>query len=265
MVGPDIDLLDENFEPVGILELRDAFFAPEALGSVGGLAPVIRYFVASHQQETDLMVVDPLRNFLFGPPGAGGLDLASLNIQRGRDHGLADYNTLRRDFGLPRVTSFAQVTSDPALAAKLASLYSNVDNIDPWVGMLAEDRLPGASVGRTHMAVLMDQFRRLRDGDRFWYQNNQFSRADLSALEATRLSAIFARTTGVTGIQPNVFFARPQACRADFNHDGVANNDDLTAFLAAFQAGLPSADFDRNGTIDQADADAFMAALAAGC
>ena len=52
------------------------------------------------------MVVDDVRNFLFGPPGAGGFDLASLNIQRGRDHGLPDYNSVREQLGLGRVESF---------------------------------------------------------------------------------------------------------------------------------------------------------------
>ncbi len=209
MVGPDIDLLDENFQPFGLLDLADAFFNPGELGVLNGVSPVVRYFSRGHQQITDTMVVDPLRNFLFGPPGAGGLDLASLNIQRGRDHGLGDYNTVRRDFGLPRVTSFSQITSDPVLATELQLLYGSVNKIDAWVGMLAEDHLPGSSLGRTHVTILTDQFERLRDGDRFWYQNGNFSQADLAMIESTRLSTILTRTTGTAGLQANMFYAAP--------------------------------------------------------
>src|SRR5262249_55387000 len=95
MVGPDIDLLDEHFQPAGTLQLNETFFNPAIIPQIGGIEPVIRYFATSTEQRIDTQVVDPLRNFLFGPPGAGGFDLASLNIQRGRDHGLADYNTVR--------------------------------------------------------------------------------------------------------------------------------------------------------------------------
>jgi peroxidase len=208
MVGPDIDLLDENFQPIDVLPLDAVFFNPLAIPAAGGVEPFVRYMITSTQQITDTKVVTPLRNFLFGPPGAGGLDLVSLNIQRGRDHGLADYNTLRADYGLPRVTSFSEITSDPDLAQRLLDLYSNPDNIDPWVGMLAEDHLPGSSMGRTHTIILVDQFTRLRDGDRFWYLSCGFSAADIAVLESTHLSDIFARNTGVTGLQQNVFFAR---------------------------------------------------------
>src|SRR5262249_36548370 len=116
-------------------------------------------------------ITDPVRNFLFGQPGQGGFDLASLNIQRGRDHGLADYNTVRAAYGLPRVSSFAQVTPDNGIQRKLHDLYQTPDNIDLWVRGLAEAHVPGSSPGPLTRAALIDQFTRLRDGDRFWYQN----------------------------------------------------------------------------------------------
>ena len=93
------------------------------------------------------------------------------SIRRGRDHGLADYNTVREAYALPRVTNFDQITSNVELRGKLQALYGSVDNIDLWVGGLAEDHVPGGSVGETVRAIISDQFERLRDGDRFFYLN----------------------------------------------------------------------------------------------
>ena len=159
-------------------------------------------------QEIDTKVVDAVRNFLFGPPGAGGLDLASLNIQRGRDHGLSDYNSVRAAYGLPRVTSFAQITSDVELQAELQSLYGSVDNIDLWVGGLAEDHVAGSSAGPLFRTILSDQFERLRDGDRFWYQNgsqNGLTSRQRSDLDRLRLADVVRRNSGTTNLQDDVF------------------------------------------------------------
>ncbi len=155
----------------GHLTLRDAFFAPEELGA-GGLEPVLRGLAARKAQEVDLLVVDDVRNFLFGPPGSGGFDLAALNIQRGRDHGLASYNQARRDLGLRPAASFADITSDRQVWRALERAYGSVENIDPWVGALAESHRPGSLVGELTWHVVRDQFERLRDGDRFWYRRS---------------------------------------------------------------------------------------------
>lgn len=205
MLGDDIEFLDNDGEEIfEAMELRDSFFNPVVLHETD-IDPLLKYLASDNAQEIDPIVVDDVRNFLFGEPGQGGFDLASLNIQRGRDHGIADYNTVREAYGWERVTSFDQITSDPALQAKLASTYGSVDNIDLWIGGLAEDHLPGSSMGETFTAILVDQFVRLRAGDRFWYQYSLPNRL-VQQIENTTLADIIRRNTDITKLQANVFF-----------------------------------------------------------
>jgi hypothetical protein len=205
LVNDDVEFFDNDANPVrDELELAEAFFNPVPLKETGP-DPVLKYLATDNAREVDTEIVPGLRNFLFGPPGAGGLDLASLNIQRGRDHGLSDYNRTRAAYGLPRVTSFAEITSNAALQAKLLSLYGNVDSIDLWVGGLAEDHVAGASVGPTFQKIMANQFERIRDGDRMWYARI-FWGPQLQAIEQTRLSDVIRRNTTVTKLQDNVFF-----------------------------------------------------------
>jgi hypothetical protein len=153
----------------GHLPLRQAFFAPgETVAH--GIEPILRGLAAQRPQEVDTQVIDDVRNFLFGPPGAGGFDLAALNIQRGRDHGLPSYTRARIDHGLAPARAFADITQDRVVQGRLAMAYAQVDDVDLWVGGLAEDHVPGAMVGELFWHILVDQFERLRDGDRFWYE-----------------------------------------------------------------------------------------------
>lgn len=170
-------------------------------------------------------MIDDVRNFLFGPPGAGGFDLVSLNIQRGRDHGLADYNSIRAAYGLPKVHNFAEITNDVALQKQLKDLYGSVDKIDAWVGGLAEKHLSGSSVGQLFTQIIVGQFTRLRDGDRFWYQRN-FSPQEIRQLEQTTLAEIIRRNSHVSNLQANVFFLHTSISGTlfdDGNQDGVHN------------------------------------------
>ncbi|MEZ6123636.1 MAG: peroxidase family protein [Planctomycetaceae bacterium] len=195
---------DGTLIDAGNLALRNAFFNPAEVID-HGIDSLLLGAARQQANELDNQVVDDVRNFLFGPPGSGGLDLASLNIQRGRDHGLADYNQVRADLGLTPVTSFADITSDPELQARLEDLYGSVDNIDLWVGGLAEDHVSGSNLGETFLTLISDQFIRLRDGDRFWYQNI-FDGERLQQIESTTLADVIERNTGVRELQDNVFF-----------------------------------------------------------
>src|SRR3954462_7495093 len=129
MLDDDIERVGANGAtiPQGNLPLRNAFFNPSAV-SAFGIDPMLRGFTTRVEQSVDPLIVDDIRNFLFGPPGAGGMDLAAIDIQRARDHGLADYNTMRQDFGLAKVTTFAQITADTSVQAKLQSLYGSGGN-----------------------------------------------------------------------------------------------------------------------------------------
>lgn len=203
---------DGTEAPGGAVALRDAFFQPYNIADGQELEYLLKGLATQQQQEIDVHVVDDVRNFLFGDamPGAG-LDLAAMNIERGRDHGLPDYNTVRVAYGLSPVMSFADITSNAALQSALASIYTNVNQIDPWVGALAEDHVPGTGVGSLIQAGLIDQFTRLRDGDRFFFTNADAGLTvdDLAFVSNVRLSDVIERNTGITSLQENVFYVSP--------------------------------------------------------
>ena len=199
--------LDDQGDEIaaGHLALRDAFFAPDRITLDGGIEPLLRGLTHQKAQAVDLFVVDDVRNFLFGPPGAGGFDLVSLNIQRGRDHGLPSYNDARRALGLTPAASFNQVTSDPEVRARLAAAYGDVEDIDLWAGGLAEDPLHHSHLGETFTRIVIDQFTALRNGDRFWYERTLDHKL-VHELKHTRLSDIIRRNCDISSEIPTTPF-----------------------------------------------------------
>jgi len=186
MLSPEILRLDQNLNviPEGNLPLLDAFFTPETITDEGGIDPILRGLAKQIAQRVDPFIIDAVRNFLFGPPGSGGLDLAALNIQRGRDHGLPKYNDTREQMGLTRVESFQDISSDPEIQMRLEDAFGNVDDIDIWTGGLSEDLVPGSHLGELFHLIIKIQFESLRDGDRFWYER-KLSDAELQEVQVT--------------------------------------------------------------------------------
>jgi hypothetical protein len=211
LLSPTLLRLDETGSeiPRGHVSLKEAFFAP-GLVRDDGIEPILRGLASQICQELDPFVVDDVRNFLFGLPGFGGVDLASMNIQRGRDHGLPTYNAARQALGMPPAATFADVSANLEIQHRLGTVYAHPDDIDMWVGGLAEDHVDGAMVGELFFAILKEQFEALRDGDRFWYRID-LSTAELRLIESTRLSDVIIRNTDIRRgeIQAKVFYARP--------------------------------------------------------
>ena len=223
VINSEILRMDNNGHTIqeGNILLRDAFFNPSVVYQGGGLEPLFKGMSTHVEQEFDCKMIDDLRNFLFGPPGAGGLDLASLNINRGRDRGLPDYNTVRTDFGLEPITRFMDLTQNPWLNSLLETVYGDINNIDPWVGVLAEDHMANTLFGETVMEIMIRQFQALRDGDRFFYKNDpDFTWIEIEEIRRTTLAEVIRRNTATAGLQDNVFLAQPHTS---------THADDLTA------------------------------------
>ncbi len=223
-----IPRLDNNGETIeqGDLTLAEVFFRSTDVVQETGIDPIFRGIASSLSQNIDTKVIDDVRNLLFGGGGSvSGRDLFAINIQRARLHGLADYNTIRESFGLDRVTGFADITSDLELQAKLEDIYEgDVNNIDAFVGLLAEDRVPSTAVGETLQAVLVEQFVTLRNGDRFYYENT-FSNREIRQIERTTFSDIIRRNTDTTIIQDNAFSLLNEGTnRRDILNGGLGND-----------------------------------------
>jgi hypothetical protein len=141
---------------------------------------------------------------LFAMPGMTfGLDLASLNIQRGRDHGLPTYNEMRLALGLGAV-GYGDGSFLSNAELLLMDVYADVNDIDLWVGLLSEIHYGDGMVGETTYAILFDQFWRLMNGDAFWYEDF-LTQDQVAEVDLTLLSDIILRNTDIQWMQENVF------------------------------------------------------------
>ena len=130
--------------------------------------------------------------------------MASLNIQRGRDHGLPDYNTMRDGLGLGTKATFADISSDTAVATALSTAYGgDISKVDMWVGGLCEDVVTGSQLGELFHHIVKDQFIRTRDGDELWYEN-RLTKYITKLVHKTTLATILKRNTKIRNIKNQV-------------------------------------------------------------
>jgi len=206
-----IRLEDGDVASVPIL-LRDVIFRPE-LYAGDGIDNIIRGSMTMIQMKTRPQYPDDLRNFLFGFPGKGGVDLAAIEIQRARDFGIPLYNDARQVVGLDRVSRYDQVISDPKLISALEDLYGkNPDNAETFVMGFAEDKESENKFGPLFNAIIREQFVRIRDGDRFFFENKDagFTEAEIAFIKTQTITDIVLRNTGIYELPCSGFYALPQ-------------------------------------------------------
>ena len=213
MVADEVLLFDNNCMPMDpeAMELDELFWNPDLVVTLKPEA-FLKGIAAHTQYETNIKINSVLRNLLFGDPASPvrfGVDLASLNIQRGRDHGLPDYNAVRKFYTGRPASRFSDINRNDTLSRNLRSLYKDINNVDLWTGVLSEDLLPGTSIGRLAHEIQRVQFEKLRDGDFYYFENDPFIPREVrTAIRNTRLSEIIKRNTRITNLQSNMFFTR---------------------------------------------------------
>ncbi|KAJ6220032.1 hypothetical protein RDWZM_005844 [Blomia tropicalis] len=198
---------------LGTVKLRDQFNNPQLMYHPSGMELRIAGLTGQPIQTFDNFFSREVTHHLFQIAGKRfGLDLVALNLQRGRDHGIPGYVKYREICGLTRVTSFndlKRIFSNPQVADVMAQLYNDIEDIDLFIAGSSEKVLPGAVVGPTFTCIIGEQFRRIKNGDRFWYENpNQagsFTAAQLAQIKQATISRIFCDNSNVELMQLNAF------------------------------------------------------------
>ncbi|XP_069800542.1 myeloperoxidase-like isoform X1 [Dendropsophus ebraccatus] len=201
------------FEPEPVVPFHKLFFATYRIVTQGGIDPLLRGMIAKKAKlnRQNAIVVEELRNRLFEMVSRVSLDLASINMQRGRDLGLPGYNKWRRFCNLSapqNVDELAVVLNNTELAEKLIDLYGTCENIDLWIGGICEPLVPGGRTGELFSCIIGNQFRRTRDGDWFFYENpSTFSPEQKASIESVTLSHIICANTNIKEVPQNVFLS----------------------------------------------------------
>ncbi|ODN05836.1 Dual oxidase 1, partial [Orchesella cincta] len=196
-----------NSTSEGAIRTCNIFWRPQGMAS-------------QRAEREDNMIVEDLRGQVFGPLEFSRRDLMAINIQRGRDHGTPDYNTARESFGLKRITSVKEYMKetntdvDEEIITRMEEIHQKEginawDNIDVWTGGILETSYRPGPLFR---AIIKDQFTRIRNADRFWFENRKWKKPRFTEeqIERIKLLEVFDLIVSTTrmkeeDLQPNPF------------------------------------------------------------
>lgn len=78
-------------------------------------------------------------------------------------------------------------------------MYTSVDDIDPFIGINFENKLPGHRFSPVMECIISEQFYRWKNGDRFWYevadQPHSFTPEQLEEIRKVTLSRLICDTS----------------------------------------------------------------------
>ncbi len=234
LVSSSIDRIAEDGTDEGSMALMDSYFNHTPVED-GGIEAIIRGQLSETAQELDTEIVDDLNFFLETPAGVSGFSLAAINMARGLDHGLDSYINVRAqligdiDPDTLDPTDFSIITSNEDVQARLASVYTDIFQVDLWVGGLAEDAIAGTQMGPLFTHIIADQFTRTRAADEtFGDLDPALGDAIIAEVEASTFATIIERTTDVDMVQDDVFVAEDRSLTDADPIDGTWHADIIT-------------------------------------
>ncbi|KAI3367910.1 hypothetical protein L3Q82_026737, partial [Scortum barcoo] len=213
-ISPILRRLNESFqehEHFPHLRLHNTFFSPWRIVKEGGIEPILRGIIgtAAPAVSANMLMAEEVTERLVVLNVPKHMDLASLNLQRGRDHALPGYNDWRAFCGLKPIKTlgdFKEVVADSSIAEKILEIYKNPDNIDVWLGGLVENQLPGSRTGPLFACLIGKQMKALRDGDRFWWEaEGVFTQQQRAELFKGSLSRIMCDNSDISEASPDSF------------------------------------------------------------
>ncbi|CAG8542019.1 2813_t:CDS:10 [Paraglomus occultum] len=167
-----------------------------------GLAETLRSMATQSQQQVSVFVPDEARG--YQNPFGDYADVAAWDLNRARDFGIPLYNDMRAAFGLPRQTDWSGITSNDAIATRLQNTYGSVDKLEAYVGAFSEDPQDGSNFGQLLTNSILDQYSRLRDSDRFWYENT-FTDDERAQVRNTTFRDLIMLHASADGVPQNIW------------------------------------------------------------
>lgn len=204
---------DKSRRFVKSLQLSDYFFNPRIIESNDIFDGLLRGLGTQTSQKMDLSLIPEMTSKLYTTDKNDlGLDAISLDIQRGRDHGLPGYNYYRRHCGLAPAKNFNDFLDyiPMELVNKLRSVYAHPNDVDLIIGGMAERPADDGLLGPTFSCLILEQFARTRRTDRFFYDSElqpyPFTPDQLAEIRNVTLARIFCDNgDNIDSMQPNVF------------------------------------------------------------
>ncbi|CAG9809435.1 unnamed protein product [Chironomus riparius] len=219
-----------------VVRLSDHFLRPKVIE--GSYDSFVRGMLAQPAQFFDKNYDEEIRSFLFRFQKKYGSDMKAIDIQRGRDHGLASYNDLRSFCGLSRASKWEDFVDHIPVndVENLKKVYADVNDVDLNVGSsLERPYAPNTMIGITYACILKIQVKAFRSGDRFWFENNdpaaRFTPNQLAEIRKASFSRIICdNTESIFSVSQNAFLI-PN----DFNNTYVNCSDLPVVDLSLFK------------------------------